>query len=182
MRELSLNVMDVVQNSIVAGAALITIAVEQDTAAHLLAIAIEDNGCGMTAEQVERVQSPFYTTRTTRDVGLGIPLFKMASEMTGGGFSIESTKDVGTVVRARFKTDHIDMTPLGDMNETVLLLVSCNPNIDFVYRKVLDERTFTLDTRELREVLGGDVALNNPDVVAWIRGYLAEQEEELQGG
>lgn len=179
MRELSLNVMDVAQNSITAGAAQITIAVEEDRAAQMAVITIEDNGCGMTPEQVRQVQNPFYTTRTTRDVGLGVPLFKMASEMTGGRFDIQSKKHEGTLVRAEFCMGHIDMTPLGDMNETILLLISCNPGLDFVYRRVVDNQSFTLDTRELREVLGEDVALNSPDVVAWIRAYLAEQEEAL---
>lgn len=179
MRELSLNVMDVAQNSISAGATLVTITVEQDTAAGTLLISIEDDGCGMTPEQVANVQSPFYTTRTTRTVGLGVPLFKMASEMTGGVFSIQSAQGVGTVVKAGFNAGHIDMTPLGDMDETILLLISCNPDMDFVYRKTLNGKEFTLDTRELREVLGGDVALNNPEVVAWMKEYLAEQEGTL---
>lgn len=180
MRELSLNVMDVAQNSISAEAALVTIAVDQDTAAGTLLITIEDDGRGMTPQQVENVQSPFYTTRTTRSVGLGVPLFKMASEMTGGSFSIQSALGVGTVVKAGFHTGHIDMVPLGEMGETVLLLVSCNPDMDFVYRRTQDGRTFAMDTRELREVLGGDVALNNPEVVTWMQEYLAEQEQALQ--
>jgi hypothetical protein len=176
MRELSLNVMDVAQNSITAGAGLVTISVEEG--AGRLAITIEDDGCGMTAEQVERVQNPFYTTRTTRDVGLGVPLFKMASEMTGGSFSIRSEKNVGTVVRAEFDAGHIDMTPLGDMNATLLLLISCNPNLDFLYRRVKDGKEFALDTREIRAVLEG-VPLDSPDVVAWIKDSLAEGEGEV---
>lgn len=176
MRELSLNVMDVAQNSIAAEASLITIAVEGDTAAHSLTISIEDNGRGMTPEQAERVQSPFYTTRTTRDVGLGVPLFKMASEMTGGRFTVESEPGRGTVVRAGFDTSHIDMPPLGDMNETILLLVISNPGLDFVYRRKVDGAEFTLDTRRLREILGEEVPLNDPEVAAWIREYLAEGE------
>lgn len=179
MRELSLNVMDVAQNSISAAATLITLAVEENPAADTLTILIEDNGRGMSPEQLEQVQSPFYTTRTTRPVGLGVPLFKMASEMTGGSFSIKSQQGKGTVVSAVFHTSHIDMTPLGDMNETVLLLVTCNPEIDFVYRRTRSAQNFTLDTRELREVLGEDVALSSPEVVAWIREYLAEAQAEL---
>lgn len=186
MRELSLNVLDVVQNSISAKASLIAVTVEENTAEGTLRIAIEDNGGGMSPEQLERVQSPFYTTRTTRPVGLGVPFFKMASEMTGGEFSIRSQPGKGTVVSAGFRTGHIDMTPLGNMNETMLLLITCNPDINFVYRRARDERdcgegerSFTLDTRELREILGEDVALNAPDVVAWIRDFLDERQAAL---
>ena len=177
MRELSLNVMDVVQNSITAKATLIQVAEKWEGSS--LVITIQDNGSGMTKEQVESVVNPFYTTRTTRDVGLGVPLFKMACEQTGGAFSIASEKGGGTLVTARFAAGHIDMTPVGDMDETILLLITCNPDIDFVYEKEKDGRGFTLDTRELREVLGGDVPLSSPDVAGWIRGYLKEQQEEL---
>jgi len=173
MRELSLNAMDVVQNSITAKATLIQIS--EKWIGNSLVITIQDNGSGMTEEQVLSVTNPFYTTRTTRDVGLGVPLFKMACEQTGGSFSITSEKGAGTLVTAQFVTGHIDMTPVGDMNETILLLITCNPDIDFVYEKEKDGRSFTLDTRELREVLGGDVPLSSPDVTDWIRDYLKEQ-------
>lgn len=179
MRELSLNVMDIVQNSIVAKASLIEIAQKQS--GDELVIAIKDNGCGMTPEQVEGVINPFFTTRTTRSIGLGVPLFKMACEQTGGSFSIESEKDVGTDVAARFIRSHIDMTPVGDMNETILLLIIGNPDIDFVYTRELDGESFTMDTRELKEVLGGDVPLSNPEVAEWIRENLADMESELTG-
>lgn len=179
MRELSLNVMDVAQNSITAGAALIEIRLLQDTARNTLTIAILDNGKGMDDETLAQVTNPFYTTRTTREVGLGVPLFKMASEMTEGAFSICSQKGEGTKVEAVFRTDHIDMTPVGNMAETVVLLITCNPGIDFVYHKEVDGRAFTLDTRELREILGEEVALSEPDVVLWIREYLREQEQVI---
>lgn len=178
MRELSLNVMDVVQNSISAKASLIEISQKQT--GESLEISISDNGCGMTAEQVESVTNPFFTTRTTRSIGLGVPLFKMSCEQTGGSFSIESEKGKGTKTSARYVTSHIDMTPVGDMNETILLLIIGNPDIDFVYSHELDGKSFTLDTRELREVLGEDVPLSDPDVAVWIRENLAESETELK--
>lgn len=177
MRELSLNVLDVAQNSISANAALVQIAQKQ--AGNRLIVTISDNGRGMSPEQVAQVTNPFFTTRTTRDVGLGVPLFKMACEQTGGRFSIESELGKGTVVTAEFVTDHIDMTPVGDMNSTILLLITCNPHIDFVYTHEIDGKSFTLDTRELREILGDDVEFNNTEVAAWIRDYLAENEAEL---
>lgn len=182
MRELSLNVMDVAQNSITAGASLIEILVEEDRQKGELVIFIIDNGKGMSEEQVQRVIDPFYTTRTTRKVGLGVPLFKMEAEMTGGDFSIQSQLGKGTTVRARFVTSHVDMIPLGNINDTILLLVSCNPDRDFRFVHRIDEKELELDTRQLREVLGEDVPLNDPDVVQWIRGYLQEQSDLLQGG
>lgn len=181
MRELALNVMDVAQNSISAGATLITLTVEEESAADRLSITLEDNGCGMTEEQVRSVVDPFYTTRTTRKVGLGVPLFKMEAEMTGGGLRIDSEPGKGTTVTAEFVPSHVDFIPLGDINETVLLLITCNTDRDFVFHHRIDDREFTLDTRELRGILGEEVDLNVPDVVAWMRDFLKEQTESIKG-
>lgn len=181
MRELSLNVLDVAENSVKAGAALITITQEEDTAAHTLRIAILDDGCGMDEETVKRVINPFYTTRTTRKVGLGVPFFKMEAENTGGTFTIRSAPLKGTEVTAFFHTDHIDCLPVGDMPSTVTALVQCNPGIDFLYTLTVDGRGFTMDTREFRETLEG-VPLNNPEVVQFIREYLEENTAETYGG
>lgn len=184
MRELSLNVMDVAQNSISAGASLITLTVVEDVPADTLSITLEDNGRGMSPETVQKVIDPFYTTRTTRSVGLGVPLFKMEAEMTGGSFRIDSQLGVGTTLTAVFKPSSVDMIPLGDINGTVQLLISCNPKLDFVFRRVLRDgegrqREFDLQTAELRQVLGEDVPLDTPDVVLWIKDYLAEQTAQL---
>ena len=184
MRELSLNVMDIAQNSISAGASLITIAVVEDQRADTLSISVEDNGKGMSPETVQRVIDPFYTTRTTRSVGLGVPLFKMEAEMTGGSFHIDSQLGVGTTLTAVFKPSSVDMIPLGDINGTVQLLISCNPGLDFVFRRELctlegERREFQLETAELRQVLGEDVPLDTPDVVLWIKDYLNEQTAAL---
>lgn len=178
MRELSLNIMDIVQNSLTAQASVILITVEEQTHPPHLQIQIADNGCGMTEAQLLQMQSPFYTTRTTRSVGLGIPLFKMACEMTGGSFSIRSQPGQGTQVCATFCPDHIDMTPLGNLNETILMLITCNPTLDFIYTRTRDAANFALDTRELRDVLG-DVALHHPDVTQWIRQFLQEADASL---
>ena len=174
MRELSLNVMDIAQNSLSAGASLTQIVVEESSAEDTLTLKIIDNGRGMT--------DPFFTTRTTRKVGLGVPLFKMAAEQTGGSFSIESEPGKGTTVTAVFKPSHIDMTPLGDINSTVGLLIYSNPDRDFIFRRERDGRSFTLDTRELREILGEEVKLSAPEVSEWIQGYLKEQTDMIFGG
>lgn len=171
--------MDVAQNSITAGATLIEIRVEEDLQKGEMVISITDNGKGMSEEQVRRVVDPFYTTRTTRKVGLGVPLFKMEAEMTGGDFSIQSKLGEGTQVRARFITSHVDMIPLGNIDNTMVLLISCNPDRDFLFIHRINDRTLELDTRQLREILGEDVPLNSPDVVQWIRGYLQEQSDLL---
>lgn len=178
MRELSLNVMDIVQNSISAGAKLIMIDISEEPTS--LIIKISDNGCGMTAEQAAHVTDPFFTTRTTRKVGLGIPLFKMEAEMTGGGLNINSEKGIGTTVTAKFIPSHVDMIPLGDINSTIQLLITCNEDRDFTYRYSFHSREFILDTRELRTVLGDEVKLSSPDVIEWIKGYLSEQTQLIK--
>lgn len=182
MRELSLNVMDIAQNSVTANASLITITVNESDKDDFLDIFIEDNGKGMTKEQVQSVIDPFFTTRKTRKVGLGIPLFKMAAEQTGGNLSINSQVGIGTKVHAHFVKSSVDMTPLGDINSTVKILIQCNPIIDFVFNHSTDIGEFTLDTRELREVLGEDVPLSTPDVLEWIGGFLEEQSDIIYGG
>ena len=178
MRELSLNVLDIAQNSVSANASLIEIELTEDTKTHDLLIGIYDNGKGMTAEQVENVRDPFFTTRTTRKVGMGIPLFKFAAEMTGGKLDIESEVGVGTKVRAYFKTDHLDFTPVGDMTSTMISLITMNLHIDFLYRRKIDGREFTLDTRQLKEILG-DVPLNEPSIAMWIQQYINENTKQL---
>ena len=178
MRELSLNVLDIAQNSVSADASLIEIELIEDTENHSLLIGIYDNGKGMTPEQVENVRDPFFTTRTTRKVGMGIPLFKFAAEMTGGKLEIDSEVGVGTKVKAYFKTDHLDFTPVGDMTSTMMSLITMNLHIDFLYRRSLDGREFTLDTRQLKEILG-DVPMNEPGIAMWITQYINENTKQL---
>lgn len=178
MRELSLNVLDIAQNSIKANASLIEIELSESTEKKELLIGIYDNGKGMTPEQVQSVTDPFFTTRTTRKVGLGIPFFKMAAEMTDGSFGIESEVGVGTKVRAVFRTDHLDFTPVGDMCSTIVILITMNLSVDFVYKRKLDEKQFTVDTRQLKEILG-DVPLNEPSIVSWLTDYIRDNTKQL---
>lgn len=181
MRELSLNVLDIAQNSISAEASLIEIEVLENTEKKELVIGIYDNGRGMTPEQVQNVQDPFFTTRTTRKVGMGIPLFKLAAEQTGGSLEITSEVGIGTRVRTLFRTDSIDFTPLGDMDSTIIMLITMNTDRDFIYRFGIDEKEFTLSTAELKGILG-DVPLSEPSVVQWIKEYLSEQTQNIRGG
>ncbi len=183
MRELSLNVMDICQNSVTANSSLIEIFISENMDEETLVIEINDNGKGMSEEQLLNVMNPFFTTRTTRKVGMGIPLFKMAAELTGGSLTMQSKLSVGTKLKATFITSHIDMTPIGDMNSTVLPLVTGNTDIDFLYiRKLIkngEEKSFTLNTKEMKEILGEGVSLNLPDVVIFIRDFLNENTMEL---
>ena len=173
MRELSLNVLDIAQNSVAAGSSLVTVEAIENTAKHELTLCVADNGKGMTKEQLEAVRDPFFTTRTTRKVGLGVPLFKMAAEMTGGALTIESELGKGTTVTAVFKTDHVDFTPLGDMTSTIVTLITMNTRIDFVYHFKKDKYEFSLDTRKLKEILG-DVSLSEPSIAQWLTEYINE--------
>ena len=177
MRELSLNILDIAQNSISAGASLITIDISESREEHLLTLMVSDNGCGMDEEQLQNVCDPFFT-RTTRKVGMGIPLFRLAAEQTGGSFEITSKKGVGTSTKAVFHSDSIDFTPLGDMTSTVTVLISMNTDRDFIYRRSVDEKEFVLDTREIKNILDG-VPLDNPDVVQWMKEYIDENTELL---
>lgn len=181
MTEISLNILDVAENSTRAGASLVNIRVEADTAADRLTVAIEDNGCGMTREQVEHVTDPFFTTRTTRKVGLGVPFFKYAAESTGGSFTIESEPGKGTTVTAVFVLSHIDRMPLGDISSTIHTLIVYHPETDFCYTYRYNSKTFTLDTRQFREILG-NVPFDTPEISEYIMDYLSENKTETDDG
>ncbi len=178
MRELSLNILDIAQNSISAGAPLITIEVSENRTDQTLLIGIYDNGRGMSEEQVKSVIDPFFTTRTTRKVGMGIPLFKMAAEQTGGSLEIKSELGVGNEVKAYFKTDSVDFTPLGDVASTVQMLITMNTDRDFVYKHIVDGKEFVCDTREIKAILG-DVPLDSYEISQWILEFIKENTEVL---
>ena len=180
MQELSLNSLDIAQNSVRAGAKLIEITVDEQPEQDLLTITVADDGCGMTEEQVRRVTDPFFTTRTTRKVGLGVPFLKMAAEMTGGALTIDSKVGEGTVLTASFGLGHIDRMPMGDIAATICSLVQCNPDIDFVYTYRRGTGAFSADTRQFRQILEG-VPLSDPQVVGFIGEFIRENTAELAG-
>ena len=183
MKELSLNVLDIAMNSVKAKATLICIYITEDE--ELLKMEIIDNGCGMTAEFLRGVIDPFCTTRTTRKVGLGIPLLKLAAEQTGGEVVITSKheseypKDHGTRVTATFYKKHIDFTPMGDIISTVTTLIQGSPDIDFDFRHRSNTFDVTLDTREVRGVLGPEIPLSEPEILLWIADNLSEQYKNI---
>ena len=179
MKELSLHILDIVQNSLRAEARNIALSVRDKKSQDLLEITIEDDGQGMDSALLSKVREPFVTTRSTRKMGMGIPLFQMAAEQTGGLLHIESAPGQVTTLRCVFHRSHIDTPPLGDMVETLVTLVQGAPDVDFLYRYETDNRSFEFDTREIREILE-DVPLNTPDVLHWIRGHLEELEASIE--
>ncbi len=179
MKELSLHILDIVQNSVKANASLIQISIEEDTTADTLRITVADNGCGMDKDLLQRVRDPFTTTRTTRKVGMGIPLLEAAATGCGGNLDIQSQLGVGTTLYAVFGLSHIDRAPVGDMPGTMSVLVSGSPQIDFVYTHTVDGASFTFDTREIRTALDG-VPLDTPEVVSWIQAYVYEGLDSLK--
>ena len=181
LTEISLNVIDIARNSIRAGASLIQITVRIDDQKKTLRLTIADNGSGMNPQQLSKVEDPFFTSRTTRRVGLGVPFLKQEAECTGGTFNIRSEEGKGTVVDcALFLLSHIDCMPLGDINSSILMLITTSEEkkVDFVYTYEVDERSFQLDTRELREILEG-VPFSEPQVSAFIRSFLDENQEAV---
>ena len=173
-----MNVLDVAENSMRAQAKNVTIKVVEDSAADTLSISIEDDGCGMSEEQVAQVTDPFFTTRTTRKVGLGVPLFKMAAEMSGGQFSITSEPGVGTKTSATFGLTNIDRMPLGDMASTIQLLICSHEEVNVSYTHTVDGREFFVSTDQLKEILEG-VPLETPEIRMFVGDYLRENIEAL---
>ena len=181
MKELSLNILDVAKNSVKAGASLIEISLNTDEKG-ILTLSIIDNGCGMSEEILLGVIDPFYTTRTTRKVGMGLPLLKMAAEQTGGTLSISSSDksgESGTRLVATFDTNSIDCMPLGDIVSTVCILIAGSPDIDFEFIDRRANGEVVLNTAELRAVLGDEISLAEPEIQQWIEDNLNEQYKEL---
>jgi len=168
MLELSLHILDLVQNSLRAQASAVEIQIQEDLKKDLLTIGVSDNGQGMSPEIVKRVIDPFYTTRTTREVGLGVPLLKEAAERCGGHLEVHSEKGKGTQILASFQLSHLDRAPLGDMGETLAILIAGNPGVDFLYDHRVNGQAYRLDTREMREILGTG-GLEDPSIFAFIR-------------
>lgn len=179
MKELSLNILDIAQNSIKAEATLVQIILDE-TATGLI-LTIKDNGYGMSREFLSTVTDPFSTTRTTRKVGLGLPLLKLAAEQTGGSLKIESRSKAehplnhGTELCATFNKDHVDFTPLGDIISTVTLLIMGSADIDFYFSHTLPNGEVELDTRQMRDILGNEVPLSDPAVIQWAKESLEDQ-------
>ena len=179
MRELSLHILDIAQNAIKADAEILRIAVIEDYQRDLLTIKVKDDGVGMDEDMLEKVVDPFFTTRTTRKVGLGIPLFKLAALQCEGDFEIKSKSGVGTEIIASFKYSHIDRVPLGNMAETIVTIINVCETMDLIYTHEVEGKSFTLNTKEIKKLLEG-INITNIDVLAWLKTYIEEGLEELK--
>ena len=179
MKELSLHLLDIAQNSLAAGARHVALGVEEADGEITLTVA--DDGRGMSPELLARVTDPFTTTRTTRKVGLGLPLLRLAAEQTGGTLAVESREGVGTTVTAVFHAGHIDCPPLGDLAATVALLAQgLSGETELTYMHKGPQGAFTFDTAQVRAILGPEVPLSLPEVAQWMEGYVAEGEAGLR--
>ena len=177
MKEISLYVLDITQNSVAAGAAGLDLSLTESGGT--LTVVLRDDGRGMEPAFLAAVTDPFTTTRTTRKVGLGLPLLRLATEQTGGSLAIESSPGAGTTVTALFRTDSIDCPPLGDMPEAMALLIQGAPHMEIRYTHSRAGETVRFDTREIREILGPNIPLSEPEVALWIRDHLRELEDSL---
>lgn len=178
MKDLALHILDIAQNSIVARASLIKIEVSEDLKNDLLTISIEDNGSGMTSDQLRQVADPYYTSRTTRKVGLGIPLLKHNAKQSGGNMMISSGPGVGTAITAVFIHSHIDRPPIGDVSGVLKILIGANPDLDFIYKHIKGDKEYILDSREIKKVLEG-VPVSHPEVLNYISEMMYENLKEM---
>jgi hypothetical protein len=179
MKDLASHILDILQNSITAGSSLIEVSIDELPVADKYVLRIVDDGKGMDAEMIKQVTDPFFTTRTTRKVGLGLPLLKQNVERTGGSFAIHSQSGKGTEVVAEFGFNHIDRLPTGDIAGTLALTVSSYPAIDFMYTHNTPEGTFIFDTLEIKETLG-DLPINNPQVIAFMKDLINDNLKEIK--
>jgi len=173
-----MHIMDIFQNSVSAKASMISIDVDEDTKKNSLRLTIIDNGCGMTDAIVKKVTDPFFTTRTTRKVGLGLPLLKQNAERTGGFFRLEAERERETRMTAQFVLDNIDRPVLGDIPGTVMLMVMSNPGIGITYEHKKDGRNYVFSTKDVKEALG-DIPLNEPSVYKYLREMITENLSEI---
>ena len=173
MKELSLHILDIVQNSVKAGASEIEIYINEDTFKNLLEIDITDNGCGMSEEFLKTVRDPFSTTRTTRKVGMGISLFEAAAVQCGGHLEIESEPGKGTSLKVFFEYDSIDRAPLGNMAETMVTVIMGAPDINYVYKHRKADKEFVFVTDDIKNALGG-VPIDAPEILNWVKEYIGE--------
>jgi len=178
MKDLSMHILDIIQNSVRAEASEVELEIVEELEKNLYTIIINDNGCGMDEKTLEMVIDPFFTTRTTRKVGLGLPLIKQNAERTGGYLDIDSELGKGTKIKAVFTHDNLDRPSLGDIAGTVVLLVGANPEIRFNYVHKTDDGEFLFDTKEVKEALEG-VPINNAEILMYLRDMIKENLQAI---
>lgn len=182
MQDLSLHVLDIVENSIDAGAKKIEIIIEENTKKNMLVLKIKDNGKGMAKKTLSKVLDPFYTTKKTRRIGLGLSMLAQATREAEGSFDIKSKKGKGTKITAKFTYNHIDRKPIGDMAETLIVLIASNGlNIDFVYKHIKNGRDFVFDTKYLKKELN-DVLITNSEILSLLRKKILSEIKRIKVG
>jgi len=179
MKEISLHILDIVQNSIAAKAKKVEIIIAEKVKKNLLKIIINDDGTGMNKKEQKEVLDPFVTSRTTREVGLGLPFLKKAAENCNGKLTIDSQKGEGTNLEVEFQYDHIDRAPLGDIVGTIISLLTTNPQLDFIYKHRYNGKEFEFNTYSLKKEIEG-ININHPEIINWINEYLKENLRELR--
>lgn len=181
MREIALHILDIMQNSVAAGAGRIGVSVTAGNDTGMITAVIDDDGCGMDERTLQEVTDPFMTSRTTRKVGLGIPLLRSSCMRSGGNFSITSQKGHGTKVTASFGKDHIDRPVLGDLAGVVADMSASFPKIDIRLELISGEECFTYSSAEAARILG-EVPLSEPAVIEWLKEYISEGIKHIFGG
>lgn len=181
MKEISMHILDIAMNSIKADASLIELVIEDSKINNYLKITIKDNGNGMSEEIINKVTNPFYTTRTTRKVGLGIPMLKESCERCNGYLEISSQLSVGTSIFCCFERDNIDRAPLGNMGETIMTIINSMDNCDLIYTHITDDGTFIFNTIETKTMLEG-MDIKDNSVLLWIKEYINENVNFFQTG
>lgn len=179
MNELSLYVLDIVQNSLAAKSKNIYLNITDSKINNLLTIEVIDDGIGMSKETLDKVLSPFYTSRKTRKVGLGLPLFKELCEMCSGSFTISSEEGKGTTLKGTFVLNNIDLPPFGDLVGTLYILVINEENIDIYFKYQTDKDSFSFNTKEIKNILDG-VSLKDPMVLTWLKEYISEGLQKIK--
>lgn len=173
MLELAAHILDIAENSVRAGAGLIQITIDENTETDSLCIEIIDDGQGMNREEIQKALDPFYTTKTVRRIGLGLPLLSAAAQRTGGNFHLESQEGRGTTVKATFGLSHVDRQPIGDMTNTMVILIAGNAHVDFLYKHRRNNHEFSLDTRDIRKEID-NIPINHPEILKYIREVLED--------
>lgn len=179
MRELSLHILDLIQNSIAAEAKTVFLGVNEDEEGYFV-FRICDDGRGMSEDFLSRVRDPFVTTRLTRDVGMGIALISMSTEHSGGHLMIRSKEGQGTTIKATFLRDHLDRPPLGDLAATVKVVLVANPDLHLIVRYVFGKNKFEFDSKFIREMLGEDIDFSFPELYSWLDAYLRQEINKVK--
>ena len=176
MKYLSDHILDIVNNSIRANATLIEIDITEDISNDIYSLTIKDNGDGMSQEEIQKAIDPFYTSRTYRKVGLGLPLLKQNTERTGGKFHIDSSPKNGTIIKSVFKHKNIDRPTIGNISETLIIIITGTPEIDIVYSHHINTKQFIFDTREIKKELG-NISISNLEVRHFMQEMINENLE-----